>query len=766
MWKKWFPWRFILKKVAQKQGFLDPVDLIAKIQRFAQPSEVAAPVELIRLATVMQARGLLNVQAIQHNLDWIWPYWVARQFNPRDTSFIPRSFSLTHINLTHRNWTAVGLPDYPQYPIVDSRGLVTPFYDSWSMDFWIIPEDGEPVFPSYSSYVSQKFSMSGCPSVITKVEHQGIKLVSEVSVELEGEEVACVIKAEAYSQKKSWLVMSLRPFNPEGVSEIEHISISENKKVWSLNKRQKIYLGESPDGVLLSQYNEGDVYQKIKMCASHFSHLKGVEEINCKAGMASGAALFDLKSGKRMVYAKIPMLNKPFKPSSENSQPGSLDAKQVWQKAWAGHAQLSIQDKECEYIFNAAVTSLILHTSQTDIYPGPYTYKHFWFRDACLILHALLVVNLAKRAEIVLDHFPARQKRNGFFCSQDGEWDSNGQVLWIFRLFCELTQTKPKDSWKDSIIKGARWIQTKRVSEDSLELHAGLFPSGFSAEHLGPNDFYYWDDFWGVEGLYSAASLMKMAGDERAADEFKKQGDKFLKCTEVSLKKVSQTLGTKAMPSSPYRRLDTASIGSLVVGYPLDFWAPDDERVMQTTNYLVKNHYVNGGFFHDMSHSGINPYLTLAIAQILLRNNDRRYSEMILSIQKLASSTGQWPEAIHPQTLGGCMGDGQHIWAAAEWIMMIRNCFVRQEKEKLIFCSGILESWLAQDGRISFGETLTPYGAVTIEVEKQGKSLRIKWRGNWKEKMPQIEVWYPGFKKIVCQVDQTELILNEKDRHV
>ncbi|MFO7715053.1 hypothetical protein, partial [Desulfosarcina sp.] len=45
---------------------------------------------------------------------------------PRDISFILRGFAFSHVNLTHRNWTAVGHPDLPYYPIVDPRGLVTP----------------------------------------------------------------------------------------------------------------------------------------------------------------------------------------------------------------------------------------------------------------------------------------------------------------------------------------------------------------------------------------------------------------------------------------------------------------------------------------------------------------------------------------------------------------------------------------------------------------------------------------------------------------
>jgi hypothetical protein len=97
---------------------------------------------------LFHARGLINTKAIQHNLDWVWPYWAERQFNPADNAFVPRAFSFSHINLTHRNWTAVGLPDVPYYSIVDPRGLVTPFHDSWSLDFWLIGKHGVRLFPS------------------------------------------------------------------------------------------------------------------------------------------------------------------------------------------------------------------------------------------------------------------------------------------------------------------------------------------------------------------------------------------------------------------------------------------------------------------------------------------------------------------------------------------------------------------------------------------------------------------------------------------
>jgi hypothetical protein len=75
---------------------------------------------------------------------------------------------LTQINLTHRNWTALGVPDGSEFPIVDPRGLVTPFYDSWSIDVWIIPEEGEPLIPSRCPNASQKMLMDDNLCVITE----------------------------------------------------------------------------------------------------------------------------------------------------------------------------------------------------------------------------------------------------------------------------------------------------------------------------------------------------------------------------------------------------------------------------------------------------------------------------------------------------------------------------------------------------------------------------------------------------------------------
>lgn len=394
--------------------------------------------------------------------------------------------------------------------------------------------------------------------------------------------------------------------------------------------------------------------------------------------------------------------------------------------------------------------------SPDDVYPGPFTYKRFWFRDAAFIIHALLCAGLTERAERALARFPGRQTVLGYFRSQEGEWDANGEVLWILQRFFALTG-KPPGDWRDPIRRGARWIMRKRLDDELDAPHAGLLPAGFSAEHLGPNDFYYWDDFWGVAGLRAAAAML----GERDADDrrdFAGAATAFSAAVDRSLEGCAQRLGRPAMPASPYRRLDAGAIGSLALGYPVQLCAPDDPRLLDSVEFLLERCFVHGAFYQDMIHSGLNAYLTLHVAQVLLRAGDPRYLELMDAVAALASPTGQWPEAIHPRTGGGCMGDGHHVWASAEWLLMIRNCFVREEGERLILCAGIPARWLDQERPIRFGPAPTSFGTVDITITADpGNPPRIDWQGSWHQGAPAIEIRLPGFEP-ACAAAGTESI--------
>ncbi len=743
-WMKWLPWRFIIRHAARSQGFLDPIALMARMKSFTQPSEVGEPLELLRAGVVFHARGLINSRVIQHNLDWVWPYWIERQFNPRDNSFVPRAFSVSHINLTHRNWTAIGYPDCNEIPIVDPRGLLTPFLDGWSLDGWILAEDGRHLIPSRMTHCNQIQTLQPDLCITTETQLDDLSLISSATVQLESGIPVCKLSLKAKADTTAWLAFSLRPQNPEGISFIHEVHLSAERNAWTIDNQHRVEFSRPAERHHISNYHNGDVFIHLQ---DQEDQVQGI----CDVGMTTAAALFQICVDKGVeITASIPL---------SDSKSVSLNSN-AWNNLHAKQCRLICPDKKYQFLFDAAIASLILH-SPGDVYPGPYTYKRFWFRDAAFIIHALLCAGFVDRAEHALEQFPERQTIRGYFCSQEGEWDSNGEALWILERFQALSGRSLSNEWLAPIQRGASWIIRKRLDNYPVTPHAGLLPAGFSAEHLGPNDYYYWDDFWGIAGLRAASLLIKDRNPKSAAT-FARAADDFSNALDQSLKTCQKRLGRLAIPASPYRRLDAGSIGSLAAGYPLQLWKSDDPRLLDSIEFLLNRCFVHGAFFQDMIHSGLNAYLTLHVAQVLLRAGDLRYLDLVDTVAALATPTGQWPEAIHPHTRGGCMGDGHHVWASAEWFLMIRSWFIREEGERLILCSGVPKRWL--DRQISFGPTLTAFGPVSVSLAPdQEKNVEVQWEGNWYHEAPPVEIRLQSFDSVCVESGTSSVTLKQAD---
>ncbi len=763
---RWLPWRWMLRRAARAQGFLDPLALMARLRRFGQPSEVAEPIELLRAGMVFHARGLVNTRVIQHNLDWIWPYWIEQQFDPYSQAFLPRAFSITHVNLTHRNWTAVGQPDCAALPIVDPRGLLTPLDDGWSIDAWLYAPDGRRLHPSKVDRAEQWWDRKGAEwTLITRIQAADLAIEQRHWVVREAGQHWLYGTYTASAPQASTLVLSLRPYNPEGVSfihQVSHSSDADGAGRWLIDDGQPnahpiaLTFDAEPNDWWGSDYPRGDVANAVEKADAASP---AAQTLSCETGLVTAAAGYRLPaSGVCSVTLRMPL------PVSATQH-----QRQTWAQALDGIAHLSVPDPTYCALYQAGLRTLALHSVE-EIYPGPYTYRRFWFRDAAFIIHALLNVGFQERAEQALARFPARQNRaTGYFHSQEGEWDSNGQVLWIVARFQALTGYLPQGlnavEWRRILKRGAQWIARKRLTTNSTRPEAGLLPAGFSAEHLGANDFYYWDDDWSVAGLYAAADVAaEYLEDGDLADWMRGQASAFADSIQRAQQADAERLDAEVIPASPYRRMDAGAVGSLAAGYPLQLRDRTDQRLLGTVDYLLKHQRVHGGFFQDMIHSGVNAYLTLHMAQVLLRAGDARGLELIDAVAELASPTGQWPEAIHPRTLGGCMGDGQHVWATAEWVNMLRNSFCREEGNGLVLASGIQPRWLRTRERIAFGPTPTPFGAVEVWLEPDVQhNYRIHWSITPKQSDTHSPAWVqvalPGHQAVTVQSAQRSVPL-------
>ena len=333
----WLPWKYILRRLARTGGFVDPVALLAHFNKFAQPSEVAAPIELLRAGMLFHARGLINARTIQGNLDWVWPFWIKKQFDPLDKAFVPRSFALTHVNLTNRNWTAVGLPGQTVYPIIDPRGLITPFYDGWSLDAWVITETGDTLLPSgcgppHQVQVMEKDRLA----VETTFSESNLMLRSEVEVIATDGAPLCRIRYSAAADHAGALVVALRPFNPEGISFVYQVGTDSARRQWTVNDAVRMVFDPPMDRHVASEYRHGDVYAGVLQ-------RKEKMQQNCTIGMASAAAIFHLKPDEPLNVSLDVALDEGLEAVGF---PTSRQLKETWRKALQPAGRLQIHDRE------------------------------------------------------------------------------------------------------------------------------------------------------------------------------------------------------------------------------------------------------------------------------------------------------------------------------------------------------------------------------------------------------------------------------------
>ncbi len=723
------------------------------MQMFKASNEISGidkktlPVELIPLNSIQISRGLLNFTVLQSRLDWIFPFWINRQYNPKSKSFIPRSHLGLSMNITHRNWTAVGNPECDIEPIVDPRGLVTPFKNGWSFDTWLIIE-GKIFLPSESETAGQSL-IDNLPAVKTKFKINDIELTLITYSYKDNLYHKVNVLNNSGKTIPVQIIVSIRPFNPEGISLLNKIEFDRNDNCFLINgssKKDRLYFTRKPDFIHCSNFKCGD---SAKILLSKHNGKQNLSS-ECSAGFANAIASFQIDL--------LPFSNKGIEiyvPLKENGKYHPYDIPELklyWNDLLNKGTEIHTPDKKLNALLRSSISSLLMFTDKNIITPGPFTYHQFWFRDAAYMLWALDNFGFHSITKKIIGQYPYYQMKNGYFRSQKGEWDSNGQAIWtIYRHYNLTKDLRLLDSLFDSLYAAVKWISGKRLTDKSFneEPFFGLMPAGMSAEHLGLADHYFWDNFWSLAGIKSFIEICKILGKDDELNFAEGLKTHYCLAADVAIENVQKKFSLTAIPASPSRDVDCGMIGSICAGYPLQLFEPNDKRIIDSLDLLKQKYFVNGLFFQHFIHSGMNPYLTLQIAHAYLFAGQRKLFWKILNdVVSYASSTNNYPEAIHPITGGGSMGDGHHGWAAAEIALALHDAFIfeisNSNQKEIVLLQGIPKEWFTdssdfyiRNSPVSDGildltiKSVKDRNCVEIDIKLNGKiDTKRKWKLN------------------------------------
>jgi hypothetical protein len=202
---------------------------------------------------------------------------------------------------------------------------------------------------------------------------------------------------------------------------------------------------------------------------------------------------------------------------------------------------------------------------------------------------------------------------------------------------------------------------------------------------------------------------------------------------DKSINKVCGDYSMEEISASCTRGIDCGMIGSVSSVYPTQLYNNGDNKTLATLNTIYDKYFYKGMFFQSFIHSGMNAYLTLHVAHAFLYKGNRdKFWEILSSVVSNSTSTLTYPEAIHPFTDGGAMGDGHHGWAAAEIVLALRDAFVFEsfnnssEFIELVLLAGIPTAWFEQSVPFEISNTPVPGGKMSINVDPSGYLIKIK----------------------------------------
>lgn len=687
--------------------------------------------ELLQLSAPMVVRGLLNFAVLQMSDAWEYPYWVRRQLDPESLHFVPRSQNPLLINVTHRRWTMVGTPHGEHETVVDPRGLVTPLPHEWSIDIWL-EVDGVLHLPAQQTAVTQTATTSH-PSVTTVFAVADVVCNTHVFVAStrRGHDLLVLratLETRSDHARDATVYVAVRPFNPEGVAPITSIGHASPHEL-SVNGNVAVIFARQPDWTACSNDRGGDLAGHLRRGEGRLDSERLQQHATCPLGRAHAVAAYHLTpstEAAQHVDVAVPLDARTPQPAASVRRSWRIDRdrryqreQELWTRERTTGVVYRFGVRQIQDVFDASLLALLQLCDNDTITPGPWIYHRFWYRDAAPMLAALDVCGHHARVRAVIDRFPEGLTAEGFFRGPDGEWDSNGAVLHtILQHHARTRSDSWLRRWYPDLVRAGDWIvRTCRQTAN------GLPPAGFSAEHLGASDQYYWDAFWCLAGLRSLGDIAATLGHAEAAAQRRNETAHLEACIRAAVGDDEAVIA-----GAPGRAFDASAIGSLCAVYPLDLFDGTWAAAEETVRSLDARYMTARGWYHPIIHSGYNPYMTMQIAHALLLLGDVEAAwKAAHPIVHETQTPWSLPEAMHPRG-GGSMGDGHHGWAAAEIVLFLRDCVVMERGTVLHLLHGATREMLAGAADWTIENAPTRFGTVSLRVRIGARRIEIDVR--------------------------------------
>ncbi len=423
----------------------------------------------------------------------------------------------------------------------------------------------------------------------------------------------------------------------------------------------------------------------------------------------------------------------PFTPIEDNASLANANPDewfdrtvQYWNSALSNAAHIEVPCRKATEALLAAHVCQLIANDHGDVHGGEGFYDEFYIRDGAYQVMELEEAGLWDAAQKAVALYLPRQRPDGRFESQPGQFDANGQALWVLWQYYKMTADR---TWLESVYPKMRravdWTMKARRQAPADSPFAGLLPNALAdGEYLWAGEHHIVGyDFWNLRGILCTADAARILDKNDEAEELLNEANLYRSALDAAWKRT----GLAHFPPS-WEKAGT-HWGNTETLWPTEIFDRDDPRVAALSKHVREDFH--GGFIEGTiqwhGHApAIHPYMG---AYTTMTDLTRGLHENVVKdfYWYLLHSTAAhaFPEGIYPQKREAWSNTIPHVTGACNYAIMLRHMLVHEESDTLHLLKAVPDWWLEEGHEIKVERLPTHFGTMALRVRGTETGVEI-----------------------------------------